>query len=90
MWKQRQGRNATYGELIAAFESVGCQAYADFVKTLANNIEISTSDVSDDSCHRSPSISPVVSDSPETCVSLFLSNMFDDNQGKEEGKTIKL
>ena len=90
MWKQSQGDKATYGELITAFESVGFQAYADFVKRLANNIEVPTRDFTDDSYHRSPSISPLVPDSPETCESLFLSNMFDDNQGTEEGKTIKL
>ena len=73
-WKQRLGDSATYGKLITAFESVGCRAYADFVRRLANGIEIPADAVSDDGCHLSPPISP------ETCTqSLFLTNTADDN-----------
>ena len=82
-WKQSQGDSATYGKLIVAFESAGYQAYADFVRGLANDIEIPANNVGDDDCHLSPPISP------ETCIqSLFLTNTPDDNQNEQEGKTI--
>ena len=73
-WKQSQGCSATYGELIIAFESVGYKAYADFVRKLANGIEIPATDFGDDGCHLSPPVSP------EMCLqSLFLTNTADDN-----------
>ena len=73
-WKQRLGDSATYDKLITAFEIVGCQAYADFVRRLANSIEIPADDVSDSGYHLSPPVSP------ETCTqSLFLTNTADDN-----------
>ena len=80
MWKQSQGCNATYCNLISAFESAGYQACADFVRRLASNIKIPA----DGSCHQSLPASPLVPVSPEMCVeSLFLSNMPDDSR---EGK----
>ena len=86
IWKQSQGCNATYGKLIAAFESAGYQACADLVRKLANNIKIPTDTFSDDKyCHRSPSTSPLVPPSPEV-ESLFLTNMPDNNQDEQEGK----
>jgi hypothetical protein len=39
-WKQRQGCKATYGKLIAVFESAGYQDCADLVRKLTNSIEI--------------------------------------------------
>lgn len=82
MWKQSQGCGATYGKLIAVFEIAGCQAYADVVRRLANDIDIPANYFGDDDCHESPPVTP------ETCIqSLFLTNMPDDNHNKLEGKT---
>ena len=83
MWKQQQGQNATHTTLIAAFESVNYKEYADHVRRLAAaaaNIKISTDDLGDDNCDRSPTDSPM-----EANESLFLTNMPDDDQNKEEG-----
>lgn len=90
IWKQSQGCNATYGKLIAAFESVGYQAYAEFVRKLKNVIKIPCGHVSNDSYHQSPSTSPLVPVSPEVRVEslYYLTSVPDDNQCKQEGKIL--
>ena len=77
MWKQHQGQNATYTTLIAAFESVNYKEYADHVRRLAAT-KISTDDLGDNNCDRSPTDSPM-----EANELLFLTNMPDDNQNEE-------
>ena len=39
LWKQKQGNNATYNNLIHLFEHAGYQVFADAVKKLEPNIE---------------------------------------------------
>ena len=73
-WKQRLGDSATYAKLITAFEKAGFQVYADFVRRIANGIEIPATNFGDNGCHLSPPVSP------ETCIqSLFLTNTAYDN-----------
>ena len=87
IWKQNRGCNATYGKLIAAFESVGYQVYAEFVRKLTNNIKIPCGHVSNDNYHQSPPTSPLVPVSPEVCVEslYYLTSVPDDSQCKQEG-----
>ena len=80
-WKQSKGCQATYGKLIAVLESAGYQDCADFVREVANSIEIPTSD--NEECHRSPLVPP-----PTEVESLLLTNSTDDNQNKQKGRRL--
>ena len=81
-WKQSKGCQATYGKLIAVLESTEYQDYADFVREVANSIEIPTND--NEECRQS---SPVVP-SPTEVESLLLTNSPDDNQNKQKGRRL--
>ena len=81
-WQQRKGRQATYGQLIAVLESAGYQDRADFVREIANSIEILSND--DKDCHQSSPLVP----SPTEVESLFLTNSPDDNHNKQKGRRL--
>ena len=78
-WKQSKGCQATYGQLIAVLESAGYQECADFIREVANSIEIPTND--NEECHQSSPLVP----SPTEVESLFLTSSPDDNQNKQKG-----
>ena len=78
-WKRSKGDKATYGQLIAVLEGAGYQDCADFVRKVANSIEILTND--DEDCHQSSPLVP----SPTEVESLLLANSPDDNHNKHKG-----
>ena len=87
-WKQNQGSSATYGRLIAAFESAGYRDCANLVKKLANSIEIpydTCSFTDDKDYHQSQPSVP----SPPEVESFRLTKMSNYNQ-EEEGKFYRL
>ena len=81
-WKQSKGDKATYGQLIAVLESAGYQDCADFVRKVANSIEIPTND--NEHCHQSSPLVP----SPTEVEPLFFTSSPDDNQNKQEGRRL--
>ena len=81
-WKQSKGDEATYGQLIAVLEGAGYQDCADFVRKVANSIEIPTNN--DEDCHQSSPLVP----SPTEVVSLLLTISPDGNQNKQKGRRL--